>query len=235
MPLPINIEPLLHSHAVEWERLEFKANWNPLSILHTICAFANDFHNLGGGYIIVGVEDRNGQPLLPPAGISTPDIEDLRSGRGYSRRYRNRRIGEFLKELDLTEGRATGIKKIIDALRDNGSPPPQFETDEDRTYLITRLLAHPQSVDSTKQNKDTPEVAKVLRVCTEPVTRKDLQLRLALKDDEHFRKRYLIPALASNCLEMTIPEKPQSRLQKYRLTQKGRAWLAAHGPGGVHE
>ena len=43
MNLPISIDMLLHGKAVEWERLEFKAGWNPLDVLHTICAFANDF------------------------------------------------------------------------------------------------------------------------------------------------------------------------------------------------
>ena len=52
--LPININDLLHGKAVEWERLEFKQGWNPLDTLHTLCAFANDFHNLGGGYVVVG-------------------------------------------------------------------------------------------------------------------------------------------------------------------------------------
>ena len=59
-----------------------------------------------------------------------------------NRRYRNRRIGDFLKELHLTEGRNTGFKKIIDALEANGSPKPEFETDEDRSYFITRLFVH---------------------------------------------------------------------------------------------
>jgi hypothetical protein len=44
MKLPIPIGTLLHGKAVEWERLEFKAGWNPLDVLHTVCAFANDFH-----------------------------------------------------------------------------------------------------------------------------------------------------------------------------------------------
>lgn len=47
-----------------------------------------------------------------------------------------------LKELHLTEGRNTGFKKIIDALEANGSPKPEFETDEDRSYFITRLFVH---------------------------------------------------------------------------------------------
>ena len=64
MSLPINIEDLLHHNKVESNRVEFKRGWNPTSIYHTICAFANDLDNLGGGYIIVGVEEENGIPTI---------------------------------------------------------------------------------------------------------------------------------------------------------------------------
>ena len=46
------------------------------------------------------------------------------------------------KKLKLTEGRNTGIPKIKRALKNNGSPDPIFETDEDRTYFITTILIH---------------------------------------------------------------------------------------------
>ena len=67
MDLPININDILQARTVESERLEFKKGWNPLAVLHTLCAFANDFHNWGGGYIVIGVEESDGQPVLPPA------------------------------------------------------------------------------------------------------------------------------------------------------------------------
>lgn len=70
-------------------------------------------------------------------------LEDLKQGKAVSRRYRNRRIGEFLKELDLTEGRSTGISKILKVMKGNGSSPPEFETDDDRSYFLIRLLVHP--------------------------------------------------------------------------------------------
>ena len=72
--------------------------------------------------------------------------EGLREYRVFSRRYRNRRIGEFLKEMHLTEGRNTGFRKIRNALRNNGSPEPLFETDEERTYFATTLFFHPDFV-----------------------------------------------------------------------------------------
>ena len=92
MALPLNIDDLIHQRKVESARIEYKKNWNPEKVLHSVCAFANDIDNWGGGYI-------------------------------RSRFYRNRRIGEFLKELDLAEGRNTGIGKIVRAMRENGSPP----------------------------------------------------------------------------------------------------------------
>lgn len=57
----------------------------------------------------------------------------------FQNRYRNRRLGDFLKELDLTEGRATGIPTIQKALRNNGSMAATIETDEDRTYFLITI------------------------------------------------------------------------------------------------
>ncbi|WP_238907646.1 RNA-binding domain-containing protein [Clostridium sp. YIM B02506] len=77
MPLPINIQQLFDGTTVEWERIEFKAGWNPNEVMHTISAFANDINNWGGGYIIIGVEDINGRPVLPPKGIDIENIDDI--------------------------------------------------------------------------------------------------------------------------------------------------------------
>ena len=70
MALPINITDLVNGQSIEWERLEFKQGWNPEEIVHTMCAFANDINNWGGGYIIVGIEEKDGRPILPPAGLA---------------------------------------------------------------------------------------------------------------------------------------------------------------------
>ena len=57
---------------------------------------------------------------------------------------RNRRIGEFLKELRLAEGRGTGLPKIRRRMAENGSPEPLFDYDEGRTYFRVILPAHPR-------------------------------------------------------------------------------------------
>lgn len=74
---------------------------------------------------------------LPPV-----DNEMLQNERITARDYRNRRIGDFLKELQLTEGRSTGFPKIYKAMERNGSPEPVFETDESRTYFLAKLPIH---------------------------------------------------------------------------------------------
>lgn len=182
-------------------------------------------------------------------------LEDLRSGKAVSRRYRNRRIGEFLKELDLTEGRSTGIPKILRVMRENGSPEPQFETDDDRTTFLIRLPVHTRYNAQPEQNTDQDKPASgldlpdstdldtvqatvqagdlvektILRLLEplqhEPLSVVELLDKLSIRHRASSRTTYLVPALTQNLVEMTLPDKPKSRNQKYRLTAKGRALL----------
>ena len=184
-------------------------------------------------------------------------MEDLQRGRAVSRRYRNRRIGEFLKELDLAEGRSTGVPKILRAMRKNGSPAPSFETDDDRTWFLVRLAAHPSfplgvtdasGVQDTEQDnqlenkekpalspqgtpqdtpQDTPQVAECIQrlivAAQSEVSRAELQAALNLSDRRSFSNTYLKPALEAGLIEMTLPDKPTSRNQRYRRTPAGEA------------
>ena len=77
MPIPVNIEQLLGATSIESSRIEYKKGWNPDAIYRTICAFANDIDNTGGGYIIIGVEERNGRPIRPVKGLSLEEIEPI--------------------------------------------------------------------------------------------------------------------------------------------------------------
>ena len=64
------------------------------------------------------------------------------------------------------------------------------------------------------------------------MTRRQLQDALGLRAEENFRVKYLVPALEAGLIEMTIPDKPRSRNQRYRLTAKGQAALKDN-PGGI--
>lgn len=77
MALPININQLINGKIVEWERIEFKTGWNPVKVAHSICAFANDIHNWGGGYLVIGIEEQDGQPVLPPVGLELNEIDAI--------------------------------------------------------------------------------------------------------------------------------------------------------------
>lgn len=77
MALPINVEDLLSKRKVESNRIEFKASWNPDKIYHTICAFANDLENIGGGYILVGIEEENGVAKRPVKGLAENEIDHI--------------------------------------------------------------------------------------------------------------------------------------------------------------
>jgi ATP-dependent DNA helicase RecG len=68
----------------------------------------------------------------------------------------------------------------------------------------------------------TPEVKKMLTSLTGEMTRREIQEKLGLKDEKHFRENYQQAALNLGLIEMTIPDKPRSRRQKYRLTSVGR-------------
>lgn len=83
--------------------------------------------------------------LSYPGADRSISMEGLKNYRMACRRYRNRRIGEYLKELGLTEGRNTGVHKMLKALRENGSPDPLFETDESRLYFMVTIYARQNS------------------------------------------------------------------------------------------
>lgn len=77
MKLPTSIDNILNQNIVESARLELKKNWNPESILHSICAFANDIDNWGGGYILIGVDENGGTPRDSITGLKLSEIDKI--------------------------------------------------------------------------------------------------------------------------------------------------------------
>ncbi|MCD8018525.1 MAG: putative DNA binding domain-containing protein [Clostridiales bacterium] len=77
MALPINVSELINRRIIESARIEYKGDWNPEAIMHSICAFANDIDNWGGGYIVIGIDEENGMPKQPVKGIEKGSIDRI--------------------------------------------------------------------------------------------------------------------------------------------------------------
>lgn len=187
----------------------------------------------------------------PDRTISMQAIKEAKSLR--SRRYRNRRLGEFLKELELTEGRATGIPTIQKALSENGSSLATIETDESRTYFLMDIPCHPDFVknvlvDVQVECLDLKQVAiKISQLCPSyrlVVSQSDIEklaqclLRATTEVSGHDmldgidttsykqrKRKYLDQLITMGLVEMTKPDKPTASDQKYRCTTLGKQMI----------
>lgn len=174
---------------------------------------------------------------VPGPDLSITDA-DLENRVLVASRYRNRRIGDFLKELKMVEGRNTGVPLIVNAMCQNGSGLPEFKTDAMRSYFRVILPIHPVFLERTKL------VDKVITVQPERKritrrTREELRqlVIVALRQDELSMReiamqlgytkltdtlRSVVKELIDNNIaEYLYPGKANSSKQKIRLREKG--------------
>jgi predicted HTH transcriptional regulator len=78
MALHVNIENLIKGEVVETGRIEYKSGWNPERVIHSMCAFVNDINNLGGGYIVIGVEEKDGILQLTTVGLQKNQLDAMK-------------------------------------------------------------------------------------------------------------------------------------------------------------
>ncbi|MEY8717231.1 Fic family protein, partial [Francisella philomiragia] len=84
-------------------------------------------------------------------------------------------------------------------------------------FMLEMLLISIKDITPQVTQHVTPQVKELLKVLgTLELSRQEVQDKLGLKDRKSFADRYLNPALEQGFIEMTIPDKPKSRLQKYR-------------------
>lgn len=77
-------------------------------------------------------------------------------------------------------------------------------------------------LDVIPGNKDTAQVRGLIINIEGDMSREEMQEKLKLIHSENFRMFYLLPSLSAEFIEMTIPNKPNSKNQRYRLTKKGK-------------
>jgi len=133
-----------------------------------------------------------------------------------ARRYRNRRIGEFLKELNLTEGRGTGIPTIKRVLKNNGSGEPKFDADEpERSHFVSELTIHPDFLDDKSGGG---QIGSQIGGQIKLTNRQNDIIQLVLKNENISR--------ASLSKELGINE---SAIQKHLNTLKEKGFLKRVG------
>jgi ATP-dependent DNA helicase RecG len=145
---------------------------------------------------------------------------------------KNPLISKFFLQLGWVEEIGSGIYNINRYLP-LYSPGRQASFIEDVIFTTTIPIPNLENLQMGDLKKttmqvtmqDTMQVRKLLEVCMEEKTREELQAVISLKNRDYFRKEYLNPAIKAGLIELTIPDKPNSKNQKYRITEKGKIFL----------
>jgi len=157
-------------------------------------------------------------------------------------------IAEPLFLTRYIERAGTGTLDMARLCAEAGLPAPEFREEQGQ---FIQILRRPQRPDLAMVVRNDDEVlwdhalsdvgrafpgataqvtaqvaAQVAIFCQKPRAAREIMEHLNLHHWKTFQANYLIPLIQDGLLERTIPDKPTSRLQKYRLTEKGRAWLA---------
>jgi|LSQX01.1.fsa_nt_gb predicted HTH transcriptional regulator len=143
---------------------------------------------------------------------------------------RNKELMRVFRDLDLVEHLGSGVPRI---LRSYGKEcfkftenflRMTFPTSEQITEQVTQQVTQQVTEQVTEQVTDqvTDQVKELIKILDKEMDRKEIQDILGLSHRENFRSNYLKPALEQGFVEMTIPDKPNSSLQKYRLTILGK-------------
>ena len=153
-----------------------------------------------------------------PAGMAEADL-------GVKSIPRNPLLFGLLHRMEAVEHIGSGIRRIRNLCREYGVGEPRIAVSE---HWVTLTFPRPAKaatgeVTGEVAGEVTGEVRRLLAVMEGELKRSEIQERLGLKHEDHFRDAYLVPALEAGVVEMTIPDKPRSRNQRYRLTPKGDA------------
>ena len=183
-----------------------------------------------------------------PKGLTLADL-------GHRSIRRNALIADLLHRIGFIEKAGTGIRRIRDEASEMSCPEPEFRAG---SFMTVTFRPNPEvraeggdrlaggvapevtsevAPEVTEQvtwevtGEVTGEEIRLLRAMSGEMTRQRIQEALGLKHEDHFRHAYLLPALRAGLIEMTIPDKPRSSKQRYRLTPAGSEYLKQIGEG----
>jgi ATP-dependent DNA helicase RecG len=208
-----------------------------------------DWFNEGANVFVEVLGDRItiSNPGGLPAGLTAGELGS-RSVR------RNPLIADLLHRIGFIEKAGTGIGRMREEARRHGCPAPRFVADgfftatfrplpgsrvtgQDAGQVTGQVTGHVAGhvageVGVNVQAEITDEVRRLLALLAEqgPVGRVAAQVAMGLRSRANFLQRYMEPALRGGLVEMTVPDHPNSRVQRYRITPAGVEALAGRGP-----
>jgi len=173
-----------------------------------------------------------GNPLLAEPLYLTKYIERMGTGTG-DMIDRCRAAGLPEPEFTLTDGFVITLRRKPERAFESVGGQVTGQVAGEVAWQVTGVVTGQVAGQVTGQvaGQVAEEVRRGLLVLQGARSRKQLQESLRLRGRANFEERYLKPALETGMVEPTLPDKPNSRLQKYRLTAQGRAWLAAQPKG----
>jgi len=178
---------------------------------------------------------------LPP-GMVPADL-------GHKSVRRNPIIADLYHRIGFIEKAGTGIERMREGARELGYPEPEFDMDGFFTVTFTPIIPS-SGVDRTQEGTKqalsghqvgtkwalSEEKVELLKISQQESTLVTLLSILKRTDRSKFRKHVLRPLIDEGLLELTIPDKPRSQHQKYRITLAGKEVLREYlSETNIHE
>lgn len=136
--------------------------------------------------------------------------------------YRNPIIAEAMRGLKYVNMFNRGIERVKTMLKNNGNPQPIFNVNKITAFevMVRPSLSLNLVADGEKATKlatkSTLIMNDVIDYCVQPRSLTEIMKHVGLKHRNNAKRRYIDPLIKGGFLEMTIPEKPNSRSQKYK-------------------
>ena len=130
---------------------------------------------------------------------------------------RNKELMRIYRDVELVESLGSGIPRILRAYGEDC-----FKFTDNFIRITLPISVHDHASDHASDHVSV-QVEKLVSVLIGEMGRSELQELLSIKNRDYFRTNYLNPAISNGYIELTIPDKPNSQNQKYRLTAKGIA------------
>ena len=131
--------------------------------------------------------------------------------------YRNPIIAEAMRGMKYVNMFNRGIQRVKNMLAENGNPEPYFDVSKITAFEVTirPSLSLNLVSDGEKVTKSTEMMNEVISFCQQPRSLTEIMKHLQLKHRNNAKSRYVDPLIEGGFIEMTIPDKPNSRNQKY--------------------